>query len=68
MANRKLQKIVSYQFTSQSEITEHEPIKKLLEEGWDVVQFQVNNQGQAGNTQLVTVLLEHTSKNPQSNW
>lgn len=68
MAHRKLQKMVSYQFTSQSDVLEHEAIKQELQEGWDVVQFQVNGKGDSIDTVLVTVLLEHTSKTPESQW
>lgn len=60
--------MVSYQFASQSEIMEHEPIKQQLQEGWDIVQFQVNTKNESIDTILVTVLLEHTSKTPESQW
>ncbi len=68
MANRKIQKLFSYQVTPQPDLIEHEVINKKLEEGWDIVQFQVNGQDDGLDTVLVTVLLEHTSKTPESQW
>lgn len=60
--------MVSYQFTPQTDIMEHEAIKQELQEGWDVVQFQVHGKSDSIDTVLVTVLLEHTSKTPESQW
>ncbi|MFP4089599.1 MAG: hypothetical protein ACLFUB_01300 [Cyclobacteriaceae bacterium] len=68
MANRKLQKLVTYQFTPQTEVLEHLEIKELLDEGWDVKHFQVNPKSDAMGVMYITALLEHTSKNPQSDW
>jgi len=66
MAHRKLQKMVSYQLTPQSTLTEHEPLNEEINAGWDVVQFQVNGKDDSIDTVLVTVLLEHTSKSVES--
>lgn len=68
MAHRKLQKMISYHLTPQASLTEHEALKEELNEGWDVVQFQVNGKDDSIDTVLVTVLLEHTSKTPESQW
>lgn len=60
--------MISYQLTPQSSLMEHEPLKEELNEGWDVVQFQVNGKDDSIDTVLVTVLLEHTSKTAESQW
>lgn len=60
--------MVSYQITPQPNIMEHEAINKKIDEGWDIVQFHVNGKDDGLNTVLVTVLLEHTSKTPESQW
>jgi len=60
--------MISYQFLPELEALEHQELKKELEEGWDVVHFQVNNLSDDNDKVLVTVLLEHTSQNPQKEW
>jgi hypothetical protein len=68
MANRKLQKMLTYQLAPQSDMMEHEKIQEYLKEGWDVKHFEVNQKDDAMGMLYVTVLLEHTSKNPESQW